>query len=94
MATFRKDPEGRIDYKVDWEAWLGTDTIISAGASAGGTITASSVRIDSQTVSASVVHIIWLSAGTQNTEYQIRSKILTAAGRVNVRSFVVRVEQL
>lgn len=87
-ATFRKDPDALLDYKIDWQTWLGTDTIVSAAVSAQ-----SGIIVASHSVSGNVSHVIWVSAGTVSEEYTITSRIWTSAGRRNDQSFIIQIEE-
>lgn len=87
-AYFRKDPDALLDYKVDWQSWLGSDTIVSAAVSAESGIIAAA-----NSVSAGVSHVIWVSAGTVGQEYTITSRVWTSAGRRNDQSFIISIEE-
>lgn len=93
MATFSKDPDALLDYKVDWGSWLGTtDTIASAVVSSPGFFEVDGIRLATHAVSGNNGHVIWLSAGSTNEEYQITSRIWTSAGRRNDQTFIVRIQ--
>lgn len=96
MSSFRKDADARIDYKLDWTQWLNGDDIVSAYAfiDSPGTAAVSAVKIAASYVSANQeVHVIWLSAGVELTEYQITSRVWTSAGRRDDESFFVVINQ-
>lgn len=80
-----KDPQGVLDYMIDWSDWLGADVISSSTWTVPAGITK-----DSDTTSATTA-TIWLSGGTAGTAYTLRNKIITAAGRTAYRSIVVNV---
>ena len=72
-----KDPADVLDYKNDWSEWLaGTDTISTStwSASPSGLTVDSSEISDTETV-------VWLSAGTVDTRYEVTNHIATVAGR-------------
>lgn len=77
MATFVKDPDSVLDYRVDWSAWLDGDTIIaSTFTPADDTLT---VDLDLFTTTTATV---WLSGGTLG-KTTVTNHITTAAGRQN-----------
>ena len=82
-ATFIKDPSARLDYQVDWAAWLGADTISSVAWTLDSGITNYSTSNTTTTAT------IWLSGGTHGQEYLVTCQITTAGGRINQRSFKV-----
>lgn len=96
MANFTKDPDALLDYKFNWQDWLNTgDTIIEATAFPGGSYTnPGDIRVAANSVSASVSHVVWLSAGNVGEEYIITSRITTAQGRRNDQSLTVSIEEL
>ena len=83
--TFDKDANAILDYTVDWELWLGSDTISTSSWSADSGITV--VTSTNSTTSATV----WLSGGTAGEVYNITNRIVTAGGRTDDRTVVVRV---
>ena len=86
LAYIDKDSDARLDYLIDWAAWLGMDTIASAPVwtvDAGLTLSAQSNTTTTAT--------IWLMAGVVGQTYTVACRITTAGGRVDERSFVVRV---
>jgi len=88
MAAFRKDPDARLDYTVDWEDWLGSsDFIVSAATSVQSGLTLYTEAFTS------TVHTIWLTGGTPGQEYNVTSRIITNAGRIDDRSFTIRVSE-
>ena len=99
-ATFKKDPDARLDYKVDWTLFLSTDTIVSASTSViqsfPAATSAGSIRIATQFVSSnSQSHVIWVSGGTLSAvshEYDITSRVHTSGGRRNDATFTVKIE--
>lgn len=88
MTVFYKDPDASLDYRVDWEDWLNSDTISSVAWTVGSGLT------QGTTTNTTLVATIWLSGGTAGTDYEVTCRITTASGRVNDRTFVVRVVNL
>lgn len=73
-----KDPNEVKDYSLDWSDLLGaSDTITSSTwtVSEGSGLTIGS---DSNTTTATIV---WLSAGTDGTNYSLVNQVVTAGGR-------------
>ena len=87
MFAAVKDPNATLDYKLDWSAWLTTDTIstVTWTVPTGITQTAATNTTTSAT--------IWLSGGTVGTRYTVVCRITTTAGRIDERSLLVSVQQ-
>lgn len=79
-SSYIKDPDSRLDYEVDWSAWLGGDTITTTAWTVPDGITKES---DSHTDTAAT---IWLSGGTVNQTYAVTCEITTTAGRTDDRT--------
>jgi hypothetical protein len=80
---FNKDPDALLDYRVDWIAWLGVDTISTSTWILESGITKFT---DSKTNTAAT---IWLSGGTANESYRVVNKIVTAGGRTDERTLTI-----
>lgn len=83
-----KDPQAKLDYTVDWTAWLQT----------GETITTSTWTVPAgitQTTPAPSISggktTIWLSGGTVSTRYVLVNHIVTSQGREDDRSLPIDV---
>jgi hypothetical protein len=88
MTTFRKDPDAVLDYKVDWTAWLGDDTLTSSTFTASSdAITLTSESNDSTSAT------VWISGGVLNGRYKVTNHITTSEGRVEDRTFTVLMVQ-
>lgn len=85
MSSFVKDPQATLDYAVDWEPWLGVDTIQSVTWTVDAGIT--QANASNTTTSAT----IWLSGGTVGTKYKAVCRVTTAAGRIDERTIYVEV---
>lgn len=70
-----KDPDEELDFRIDWSAWLAGDTITSATWTVPAGLTKGTEARDDSTTT------VWLSGGTDNTDYKIGCRIETAAGR-------------
>jgi len=92
MFELTKDPQADVDCQFDWTAWLAGDTIAqstwSVPASSG--LVTHSGAVDGANLKAT----IWLKGGTvAPAAYRVTNHITTAAGRVDERSIMVKVEQ-
>ena len=85
---FIKDPQAKLDYQVDWSAWLTTDTIKTSTWLVPAGITKAA---DSHTTTTAT---IWLSGGSVGTTYSIANHIVTDAGREDERSLLIVIEDL
>ena len=83
--SFTKDPDAVLDYQVNWATWLGDDTISTSDWIVPTGLTEDSA---SNTTTAAT---IWLSGGTVNTDYAVVNRIVTAGGRTDDRTIVIRV---
>lgn len=84
-STFTKDPQSVLDYQIDWSAWLDGDTI-----STSTWTVPSGITKDSDSASTTGV-TIWLSGGTDGTDYELTNHIITAAGREDDRTITIQV---
>ena len=82
---FLKDPQAVLDYAVDWATWLGSDTITSSAFTVGTGLTK-----DSQATTTTKA-TVWLSGGTDGTDYQVTNTITTAGGRTDERTITIMV---
>lgn len=80
-----KDPDAVLDYRIDWSAWLGDDTITASTWTVPSGIAKDSDTHD--TTSAT----IWLSGGTLMTSYKLVNRIVTAGGRTEDRTLPIDV---
>ena len=99
VTSFIKDPDAVLDYKFDWKAstngtdgatsdWLGTSETISSH-----TITAATgLTVDSSSLTDTNTSVtVWLSGGTDQTDYTVACKIVTSAGRTDERTVTIYV---
>lgn len=87
LAIKSKDPDAKLDYQIDWAAWLAGDTIQSVAWTIPAGITSPTTSNTTTTTT------IWLQGGTAGSYYEVSCKITTAAGRIEERSFGVEVQQ-
>lgn len=85
-----KAPGEKLDYGLDWNApgfrWLGDDTIAASEWSVGPELTASD---ESET---DTIATVWLAGGELGDVCAVKNTVTTAAGRIGVRSFRVKVQ--
>lgn len=87
--AFVKDPGEVKDYAVNWTAHLAASETIttSTWVVAAGLTTGT-------TSATTAVATVWLSGGTEGTEYRVTNHVVTNQGREFERSFTVNVQQL
>lgn len=79
LATFDKKPAEVQDFDIDFTPYLGglTDT------GASHTVVADTgITVASSTLAAGIVKV-WLSGGTDKTDYLVRAVLTTTGGRVH-----------
>lgn len=84
---FSKTPTEVVDYSIDWSD-ISPDTISTSTFAVDTGITKDNETND--TTSSTV----WVSGGTDGTDYQITNTITTAGGRTFQRDFVIKVRAL
>ena len=95
MIRIVKDPGAVLDYKFDWKAltnlsgpsdWLSSGETISSK-----TITAATgITVDSSSITDTNTSVtVWLSGGTDGTDYTVACKIVTSAGRTDERTMTI-----
>lgn len=87
MYSATKDPQATLDYRIDWSAWLGTDTISAV------TWTVPSGITQTATSNTTTTATVWLAGGEAGTDYVVTCRVTTTAGRVDERSIVISVAQ-
>lgn len=85
--THFKDPQSKLDYTIDWSAWLGTDTIQASTWTVDSGLTKES---EARTTTTSTV---WLSGGTVGMVYRATCNMTTVGGRTDDRSILIHVTQ-
>jgi len=84
-----KDPSALLDYVVDWAPWLtgsGADTLASV------TWTATGLTVDHSSFTTTDA-TIWISGGVVGALYAVTCHVVTAAGRIDERSFHMRIRE-
>lgn len=87
-----KDPQADLDYRFDWRPWLLADTIVSSTwevqLGSGLTMHDSTIE-DSDTET-----VVWLAGGVvSDVAWRVTNTIVTAAGRTEERSLMVRIKE-
>jgi hypothetical protein len=87
IPTFTKDASERLDYTVDWTAWLtGGDTIAAAPTwTVPAELTKDAQGHDSTRAT------VWLTGGVPGRTYTVECRITTVQGRIAERAFVLAV---
>jgi hypothetical protein len=87
MNRYTKQVAEKLDYEVDLAAWLPTgDSVISTSATSSPS--GLTVGVTGETTSSPK---IWLSAGTDDTEYQVTVIVTTNTGRIKEIDFRLKV---
>lgn len=85
---FIKDPDGKLNYQVDWSDWLvGTDTISASTWTVPDGITAESDTHDDETAT------VILSGGTVGSWYSVVNHIVTDFGLEDDRTIRIKIEE-
>jgi len=92
MSLLLKDPEAVLDYSIDWGAeYLGGDLLAQSGWSASpeepGGLTIIGSQFDARTA------IVKAAGGLPGRIYRLVNQVVTASGRTDSRSIVLRVEK-
>lgn len=80
-----KDPSEKLDYAVDWTAWLGSTETITTSTWAA---TPSGLTLSGQSVTGGKA-IVWATGGTAGTVYTVTNHIITSQAREGERSLVI-----
>jgi hypothetical protein len=93
-AYIVKDPGSTLDYIIDWTNWLGSDTVSGVVYTPDSGITTSTAIGGSATSNTTTTTTINLTGGTVGTIYNIKCEMTTSSGRVVIRNFRVKVENV
>jgi hypothetical protein len=84
-----KDPDEKLDYRLNWSARLGVDTIVASIWTAPETIV---IEDDSFT---GVTTTVWLSGGVaEKRPILVTNRITTAGGRIMEQSVSLQIKEL
>lgn len=88
IAKFVKDPGAKLDYVIDWGAWIsGSDTINTVttvpavGVASGITVT--------QATKTNTTTTVWVSGGVAGTSYDVTVHIVTTQLREDERTITI-----
>ena len=85
---YLKDPQAKVDYQIDWSAWLGSDTILTSTWTVPTGLTKVSDSHDDTTTT------IVLSGGSVGSIYEVVNHIVTASGGLeDDRTLRIMIEQ-
>lgn len=96
MPAFKKDPDDRLDYGVDWTLWLGSDTIASSEwfvTAPPADATPLAIETNPPASNDEKTTKVWVRGGTAGVGYGLTNRIETAGGRQKDRSLQVVVVQ-
>lgn len=86
MTDMIKDSDARLDFAVDWTAWLvAPDTIASVQ-----WLPDPGITVDTPTL-AGAKATVWISGGMARQRYGVTCRVTTTAGRVDDRTIHVRI---
>lgn len=88
MSVKTKVAAARLDYAMNWSAWLDGDTLSAVA----WTVSDAALIVGSGTydpVFTSTLATVWLLAGVAGGEYEVTCSITTAAGRINSAAFTL-----
>lgn len=83
-----KDSGAKLDYKLDFSAWLDADTISSVA----WTIPSGIVQ-EAGAANTATTATVWLSGGTVGVTYPITCRVTTASGRVDDGTFNLTINE-
>lgn len=87
LPQVNKDPNAALDYTIDWSDWLGADVIAAStwtvASPAGGLVSTTPAYTNTAAKT-------WLSGGTAGQVVRVTNRITTSLGRIDDRSFNVR----
>ena len=97
-VIFIKDPSAVLDYKFDWAALTngngGSNWLASGETISSRTITATSgITVDSSSITDTNTSVtVWLSGGTNGTQYSVNCLIVTTSSRTDERTMTISVQ--
>lgn len=85
MKTYLQDGSARLDYSINWSSFLNGATIISSTWN-------SILTIEDDTFTDTTTQA-FVSGGGLGTSYEVKNIINTSDGRVDARTFLVKIEK-
>lgn len=92
LKRFVKDPNAKLDYTIDWSAWLEPDNDIIADASVPNA--PAGISVVSPVQHTSTTTTVWLQGGTAGSSYDVTVHITTAGGRQDDRTITITCKEL
>lgn len=102
FKTFEpKDPIEKLDYLFDW-AGDSNNNGLSDWLAQGETIVSHVVTVNpadelsifsSEIVNSATAVLIWVTDGTNNSNYEVRCQITTSLGRISIRTAILPVKK-
>ena len=86
MALYTKDPDARLDYRVDWTLWLEDAETISTSE---WIVPAGLTKVDES--NATKTATVWLTGGTVGQTYRVTNRVTTNQNRIDDRSIQIDV---
>ncbi len=83
-----QDPSAHLDYEFDWTTWLDGDTISASD----WTCENPDITLSLSTHSTSTTKI-WVEGGEVGITYLITNEITTVAGRIDQRTFKLKIKE-
>jgi hypothetical protein len=100
ITLYTKDPNATKDYGWTWSTFLGADTIASSAWLINGIALATWMAIiptptftGASATNTTTTTTIWLAGGTLHTSYLVTNRITTAAGRIEDKTFMVKIKE-
>ena len=85
MKTYTQDGSSRLDYSINWTAFLNGATIIDSNWN-------STLTIEDDTFTDATTQA-FVSGGALGVSYDVKNIINTSDGRVDARTFLVKIEK-
>lgn len=86
MPSFTQDPSSKLDYKVDWTAWLGTDQIVDSTWASDDPL----ATLSGQTSTPTTATVFVEYPGDEGAQAIITNHITTVGGREHDQSFKLK----
>lgn len=92
LKKFIKDPNAKLDYTIDWSAWLesNNDTISAATVPNPP----SGLTVVDPVQHTSTLSTVWLEGGTAGSSYDVTVHITTTGGRQDDRTITITCKEL
>lgn len=83
-----KDPQAKLDFGLDWTAWLGVDNITTSTWTADTGLTLTNATYNAKTTT------VWIAGGTAGEKLSATNRIITAAGRQDERTIILAIKEM